>query len=433
MPNVWLIRNDTFSEELEGGGFVSIGWDGTNNLDVVSLEVEDLIKDLAQIHPESSVGSQRTWAHTLRRFYNEVEEGDVLVGPYNEGKFLRIGVVTGSYYYVDEASTHRHRMPAKWTVTAFPKTALTEYVQEGLRSISTLSRIHRQPELFIELAANPDQARELEREAENSPSAQQQTQSDIWLVSAMIGNEDKTEEFVKGGYWSLSDGLSGLALEMKPGDRIAIKSGVVRRLGDVPFENHGIPVSYMTIKARGLIRSIENDKVLVDWSPHFSQRGWYFFTAQHPVWRLSPDNQWAPHLERFIFDDENQDLEAFLSSEFWRRYRDEGERLREQANGTERPASYRRAQPSADRVYDAVADWKTALIEVPSLFLSQPSCMTPAGPRRRRPHHLQELPWRLAQNRYPLLYMNNKAARSLNAFSPASATPRSSSPKSRPS
>ena len=372
MTKVWLVRNDTYSDELEDGGFISIGWDGTDNLDVISLKVEDLISDLAKLQPESSVGSQRAWAHTLRRFYHDVHEGDVVVGPYNEGKLLRIGVVTGHYYYVDEAPTHRHRMSVRWSVTGFPKRALAQHVQEGLRSISTLSRIHREPELFIELAANPERARRLRQEAESSAPARQNFQSDIWLVGAMIGNEDKTSEFVKGGYWALSDGLSGIALEMSAGDRIAIKSSVVRKLDDVPFENHGIPVSFMSIKARGVIRSVENDRVVVDWDPEFSERDWYFFTHRHLVWRLSPDNQWAPHLERFIFEDEEQDVEAFLDSEFWRRYRDEGERLRQQTNGAKQSASYRKAQPSADQVYKVIDNWKSALIEGRSLFSGEP-------------------------------------------------------------
>src|SRR5690625_3894483 len=95
MTNVWLIRNDTFSDEHENGGFISIGWDGTGNLDTISLEVQDLVADLAKLYPDSSVGSQRAWAHTLRRFYYEVEEGDVVVGPYDDGQLLRIGTVTG--------------------------------------------------------------------------------------------------------------------------------------------------------------------------------------------------------------------------------------------------------------------------------------------------------------------------------------------------
>lgn len=38
MTKVWLVRNDTYSDELEDGGFISIGWDGTDNLDVISLK-----------------------------------------------------------------------------------------------------------------------------------------------------------------------------------------------------------------------------------------------------------------------------------------------------------------------------------------------------------------------------------------------------------
>lgn len=370
MTKVWLIRNDTFSDELENGGFISIGWDGTDNLDTISLEVEDLISDLAKLYPDSSVGSQRAWAHTLRRFYYEVEEGDVVVGPYDDGQLLRIGTVTGHYYYVEEAPTHRHRRPVEWSVTAFPKRSLSEVVQEGLRNISTLSRIRREPELFADIASDPEAARRFIQQSETAAAIDSHEQTATWLVGAMIGDEDKTEEFVKGGYWHLSDGLSEAARKMSPGDRIAIKAAHVRKR-DLPFENHGIPVSTMTIKARGNIRSVEDDRVLVDWDPNFSQREWYFFTHRHAVWRLNSDNRWSSHLKRFIFENENQDLDAFLNSEFWRRYRDEDEKIRQAKTGPP-AASYRKASPSADKVYDAFEEWKTALIEGRSLFSGQP-------------------------------------------------------------
>lgn len=46
MTQVWLIRNDTLSQELEEGGFISIGWDGTGDLNRISLQVDSLIADL---------------------------------------------------------------------------------------------------------------------------------------------------------------------------------------------------------------------------------------------------------------------------------------------------------------------------------------------------------------------------------------------------
>src|SRR5699024_4620082 len=107
-----------------------------------------------------------------------------------------------------------------------------------------------------------------------------------WLVGAMIGDEDKTEEFVKGGYWSFNGGLPELALEMQPGERIGMKSPLVRKTADVPFKNYNLPVPSMVVTARGVIRRVEDDRVLVDWDPAFTAREWYFFTNPHPVWRL---------------------------------------------------------------------------------------------------------------------------------------------------
>ena len=367
MTQVWLIRNDTLSQELEEGGFISIGWDGTGDLNRISLEVDSLIADLRKLYPDSSVGSLRTWAHTLRRFRYDVAEGDIVVVPYVDSARLRIGYVTGTYYYVPDAPAHRHRIPVEWTVTNFPKCAVTDNFPNGLRSISTISRIHRVPDLFQELAHNPAKVRELRQAAHED--AKQHRARNIWLVGSRISNEDKTAEFVKGGYWALSDGVSGRAQEMVPGDRIAIKATTTKKR-DLPFENHGLPVSTMIIKARGTVQAIESDRVLVDWDHAFQERVWYFFTHRHAIWRLNPDHHWAPHLERFIFDGEDQDYEAFLNSEFWRRYRDEGAKraLEEKV----RPASYRKANPTADPVYDAAQAWKTAVIQGQSLFSGEP-------------------------------------------------------------
>lgn len=368
MTQVWLIRNDTYSEELEEGGFISIGWDGTGDLNRISLELEDLIADLAKLYPDSSIGSLRTWAHTLRRFRNDVAEGDIVVGPYNDSKCLRIGYVTGSYYYEHGAPTHRHRIPVKWTVTDFPKSAVTDNFPNGLRSISTLSRILRVPELFQELAHNPAKVRELRQTNKAAASSGRQGNQRTWLVSAMVDNEDRTTEFITGGYWALNDGISGQARNMAAGDRIAIKAPGIRT-HDLPFENYGLAVSYMVIKARGQVQSVEHDRVLVDWDQDFREREWFFFTSRHRVWRLSRDNRWTPYLERFIFDDESQDYETFLNSEFWRRYRDEGARRANERRS--RAVSYRKVNPSADPVYDAAQAWKTAVIQGQSLFSGQ--------------------------------------------------------------
>src|SRR5699024_11037829 len=118
----------------------------------------------------------------------EVNEGDVVVGPYNEGKLLRIGVVTGSYYYVEDASTHRHRIPVTWTVTKFPKPTLSEHIQDGLRSISTLSRVRREPELFAKLASDPKVATQLIQQSQVAAATDSHGQRNTWLVGSMIGN-----------------------------------------------------------------------------------------------------------------------------------------------------------------------------------------------------------------------------------------------------
>ena len=71
---------------------------------------------------------------------------------------------------------------------------------------------------------------------------------------------------------------------MEPGQRIAIKAAFVQKY-DLPFENRGLDVSVMRIKARGTIteNSGSGDRVSVDWDPAFTLREWYFYTYMKTI------------------------------------------------------------------------------------------------------------------------------------------------------
>ncbi|KAB1642542.1 restriction endonuclease [Gulosibacter chungangensis] len=280
MTTVWLVRNDVFDAELEEQSFISIGWDDVPDLSSMSLDTESLVDRLEQTRRDKSVNALRAWAGTLRRFYQEVHEGDVVVAPHSDGTRLRIGHVSGPYFHADGEPTHRHRLPVTWALTDFPRSALPPEAALSLASISTLSRIHQQPELFESLAANPEVARTLMAQEHGDTK---DTVQSVWLVNANHGSIDLTKQFVVDGYWNLADGLSGKALQIRPGDRIAVKRQSIRTT-DVPFENYGQRVSSMLIKARGTVTAILDDRVLVEWDKDFTPREWFFYTSGVSVW-----------------------------------------------------------------------------------------------------------------------------------------------------
>ena len=143
-----------------------------------------------------------------------------------------------------------------------------------------------------------------------------------WFVgSSFGGNNDQTERFLRDGIWEIhtpSDSDAAYVRSMDPGQRIAIKAAFVQK-HDLPFENRGVDVSVMRIKARGTIIANPGtgDRVSVDWDPNFKPRDWYFYTYMKTIWRVTPEKPSAAQLIRFTFDDAPQDIPEFLSDPYW--------------------------------------------------------------------------------------------------------------------
>ena len=151
-----------------------------------------------------------------------------------------------------------------------------------------------------------------------------------WFVGATYGRtNDQTARFLREGLWE--NGYHDRHLDevrsIQPGDRIAIKATYVRKY-NLPFDNRGLPVSVMAIKATGTVRENMGDgrQVKVAWIPVDPSREWYFYTYRGTVWRVSP-GRWANNeLIRFAFEGNDQDTDAFRNDNYWKdRFGDQSE------------------------------------------------------------------------------------------------------------
>ncbi len=142
-----------------------------------------------------------------------------------------------------------------------------------------------------------------------------------WFVGASWSDGDQTERFLQEGVWQngYEDKFSKLVRQMKPGDRIAIKSSFTRK-NDVPFENHGRAASVMRIKAIGTITANRGDglTVEVDWQELDPPKEWYFYTYRTTVARARiEDDDMARQLVAFTFDGADQNYSYFLGNSYW--------------------------------------------------------------------------------------------------------------------
>ena len=151
-----------------------------------------------------------------------------------------------------------------------------------------------------------------------------------WFVGAMWSSSiDKTDAFLASSEWidNWTNGIDTSSsehtaiLQMRPGERIAIKASYVRRL-HLPFETGGKPASVMSIKATGTIRHnpLDGRRVEVAWDPKpATVREWYFYTNRRTVWQVGPDlTDFQAALVAFAFENQEQDYEWFLSDPYWK-------------------------------------------------------------------------------------------------------------------
>lgn len=142
-----------------------------------------------------------------------------------------------------------------------------------------------------------------------------------WFVGASWSEGDQTDRFLEQGIWQngYEDKFSKLVMQMKPGDRIAIKASFTRK-NDVPFENYGRAASVMRIKAIGTITANRADglTVEVDWQELNPPKDWYFYTYRTTVARARvEDDDMARRLVAFAFDGVEQDYSYFLGHTYW--------------------------------------------------------------------------------------------------------------------
>lgn len=143
-----------------------------------------------------------------------------------------------------------------------------------------------------------------------------------WFVGAIYdGTDDQLPRFLSEGIWEngYEDRYLDEVRSMRPGDRIAIKSSYTRKHG-LPFDNRGLAVSTMAIKAIGTITENLNDgrRVRVDWTKVEPIREWHFYTHRGTVWRVLPGGWMTDGLIAFAFDGKPQDIERFRNDPFWR-------------------------------------------------------------------------------------------------------------------
>lgn len=209
-------------------------------------------------------------------------------------------------------------------ITDLGRQLLTQHpdslTREDLEAIPAYREYVRQRETSAEVSEDDELSPPLDPEAT------------FWFVGARFEDpgsttqRDHSAEFVSEGQWKIhsdsNEKLKKQVLEMRAGDKIAIKSVYVRRRqAGVPFRTNGHPVSVMAVKATGTITHNPGTGTSVDvtWDQDLTDepREWYLYTYQGTIWRVVPESDRARNLVAFAFEGARQDLDTLRNNSFW--------------------------------------------------------------------------------------------------------------------
>lgn len=126
---VWGIHTQDDALFLKGD-VIAIGWKEIRNLSKIVATREAFKAKYAEIYPDEKKGAIPTSAGMLFRFVHEVQIGDYIVFPSKSNREINIGIVTGDYTYVPEATEYVQQRTVIWKKhlprTAFSQGALYE-------------------------------------------------------------------------------------------------------------------------------------------------------------------------------------------------------------------------------------------------------------------------------------------------------------------
>lgn len=145
---VWGIHNDTLTTELVEEGFVSLGWDEVEDLDLIHNGREGIKEELSRVLPDEQHKAIPVWAGVLYRFRDEIKVGDIVVAPFKPDSTINIGVIMGEYYYDAAAPTHRHRRAVQWKKIGLSRTIFTQSALYEIGSALTLFKVRKHAHEF---------------------------------------------------------------------------------------------------------------------------------------------------------------------------------------------------------------------------------------------------------------------------------------------
>ena len=133
------------------GSYVGIGWLEAHNLSAIAEQGKEALRELYEAsYPESATMSIAQGVGQVWRFLAELTPGTFVVTPLADNSQLRVGRITGDYYYHASPtdSPYPHRKKVEWYTQSIRRSELSIPAQNTLRSSLTIFQISQYEEIL---------------------------------------------------------------------------------------------------------------------------------------------------------------------------------------------------------------------------------------------------------------------------------------------
>lgn len=140
-----------YTDTFHGEGYCGIGWFNEDPKDWDLLKRDFLKNEYRKTHPDLPSMSINQGIGQVFRFVNEINEGDIVICPYNDNRLL-VGSISGPLYFSnDGTSRYCWRRKVKWFSEEIDRHIFSVSLQNTLRSSLTCFRVIMSDEILIKL------------------------------------------------------------------------------------------------------------------------------------------------------------------------------------------------------------------------------------------------------------------------------------------
>jgi len=145
---VFMVRADfgKYTDAFLANEYVGIGWFESKKYSINELNNRDnIIKLYREFYPESADGTVFQNSGQIFRFINEINNGDIVITPYNDLRLLIGKVQSEAFFKKDETSSFYYRRKVEWFKKFINRQNYSIPLQNTLRSSLTVfnvSQVH---------------------------------------------------------------------------------------------------------------------------------------------------------------------------------------------------------------------------------------------------------------------------------------------------